>query len=147
MNAAPPALLEQRDRSSAVANEREDKMPQALSILIVEDDALIGMLLAEMLEAMGHDVCAIEVTESDAVRAAIRYRPHLMIVDARLGEGSGVAAVTEILRTRFIPHVFVSGDISAVQALSPGAIMMQKPYREADLTRAIERALGMASLS
>ena len=39
----------------------------ALSILVVEDDAMIGMLLGEMLEEMGYDVCAIAATEEDAV--------------------------------------------------------------------------------
>ena len=47
---------------------------KALRILIVEDDALIGMLLAEMLEDMGHGLCAIEATEADAVTAVIRCR-------------------------------------------------------------------------
>jgi DNA-binding NarL/FixJ family response regulator len=55
----------------------------ALSVLVVEDDALIGMLLAEMLEDMGHNVCAIANAEEDAVADATRYKPGLMIVDAR----------------------------------------------------------------
>jgi DNA-binding response OmpR family regulator len=42
-------------------------MMKALSVLIVEDDAMIGMLLAEMLGEMGYDVCAIAATEEDAV--------------------------------------------------------------------------------
>ena len=33
-----------------------------LRIMVVEDDMLIGMLLGEMLEAMGHEICAIERT-------------------------------------------------------------------------------------
>jgi DNA-binding response OmpR family regulator len=73
---------------------------KALNVLVVEDDALIGMLFADVLAAMGHDVCAIEATEADAVAAAARYKPDLMIVDARLRDGSGVSAVEEILRTR-----------------------------------------------
>ena len=89
----------------------------ALRVLVVEDDAIIGALLAEMLEGMGHDVCAVEATEADAVTAAARWRPDLMIVDVRLGEGSGVSAVDEIHRTGPIPHVFVSADIARLQAL------------------------------
>jgi DNA-binding NtrC family response regulator len=114
---------------------------KALRILVVEDDNIIGMLLAEMLQEMGHDVCAIEATEADAVTAAARCGPDLMIVDVRLGEGSGVAAVEKILRTRPVPHVFASGNISVVQALKPSAVVIQKPYRESDLTKAIQRAL------
>ena len=119
----------------------------ALRVLVVEDDAIIGALLAEMLEGMGHDVCAVEGTEADAVAAAARWRPDLMIVDVRLGDGSGVAAVDEIHRAGPIPHVFVSADISRLQALRPGAAIIQKPYREADLARVIRRALDAPAVS
>jgi DNA-binding response OmpR family regulator len=117
----------------------------ALRILVVEDDAMIGMMLAEMLEELGHDVCSIEATEADAVTAADRCRPDLMIVDVRLGEGNGVSAVTEILRAGPVPHLFVSGDISRLHELRPGAVAIQKPYRESDLIRAIQLALDAAS--
>jgi CheY-like chemotaxis protein len=113
----------------------------ALRVLVVEDDAVIGMLLAEMLEDMGHDVCAVEATEANAVIAAARWHPDLMIVDVRLGEGSGVAAVEEIHRAGPVPHVFVSADLSTVRLLRPNAAMLQKPYREVDLARVIQLAL------
>jgi len=118
----------------------------ALRILVVEDDAVIGALLAEMLEGMGHDVCAVEATEADAVTAAARWQPDLMIVDVRLGEGSGVSAVDEIHRAGPIPHVFVSADISRLRALRPGAAIIQKPYGEADLARVMQRALDAPSV-
>jgi CheY-like chemotaxis protein len=120
---------------------------KTLRILVVEDDFWIGTLLAEMLEEMGHDVISVEATEADAVAAAIRCKPDLMIVDVRLGDGSGVSAVEEILRARPVPYLFVSGDISMAQALSPGEVFILKPFREADITRAIERALGIAAAS
>ena len=115
---------------------------RALRVLVVEDNAIIGMLLAEVLAGMGHDVCAIEATESDAVTAAVRCKPELMIVDVQLGDGSGVSAVEKILLIGFVPHVFVSGDTLGVRALRPGAVVIQKPFRESDLTRAIQCALG-----
>jgi DNA-binding response OmpR family regulator len=115
---------------------------KALRILVVEDDALIGMLVADVLTEMGHEVCAIAATEATAVTAALRCNPDLMIVDARLGKGSGVSAVEKILRTGFVPHVFVSGDISSVRARRPDAVLIQKPFREPELARAIRRALA-----
>ena len=120
---------------------------KALRVLVVEDEILIGMLLADALEAMGCEVCAIEASETGAVAAAARYNPDLMIVDARLRDGSGVSAVEEILRTGWVPHVFVSGETSTIQALRPGAIVIQKPFREMDLSRAIQRALDAAASS
>jgi two-component system, response regulator PdtaR len=119
----------------------------ALRILVVEDESTIAMLLAEVLVGMGHEVCAIAATETEAVAAAARSRPDLMIVDARLGDGSGVSAVEEILRAGFIPHVFVTAEASRVQALRPSAVVIQKPFREADLARAIQRALDVTPAS
>ena len=113
-----------------------------LHVLVVEDDAMIGALLAEMLTEMGHAVDAIESTETAAIAAANRSRPQLMIVDVGLAEGSGVAAVDNILRAGPIPHVFMSGDVSRVRVLRPGAVTLQKPFRESDLLRAIRRALS-----
>jgi two-component system, response regulator PdtaR len=118
---------------------------QALRVLVVEDDPMIGILLAEMLEGMGHDVCAIETTEAAAVSAASEYRPGLMIVDARMGEGSGVSAVDKILRTRFVPHLFITGNISKISALRPDAVVLEKPFREPELARAIQRAIDLAA--
>jgi DNA-binding response OmpR family regulator len=114
---------------------------KSLSVLVVEDDFMIGMLLAEMLEGMGHTVCAIDATAADAVASAARCRPDLMIVDAALGDESGVSAVEKICRTGSVPHLFVSGDISGVKALRPTAVVVQKPFHESDLTSGIQRAL------
>jgi len=120
---------------------------KALRVLVVEDDAMIGVLLGEMLEGMGCDVCGIEATEADAVTAAQRCRPDLIIVDVQLGEGSGVSAIDAIHRAGPVPHVFVSGDIARIRALRPDSIAIQKPYRESELALVMQRALGTASVS
>ena len=112
------------------------------TILIVEDDAMIAMLLAEMLEAMGHSVCAIEATEAGAVAAALAHGPGLMIVDAHLQQGSGVAAIATIGATQSIPCILVSGDIAEIRGNDRRAIILEKPYTEAGLAVAISRALA-----
>ena len=124
---------------------KQSESVKALRVLVVEDEILIGMLLADALGAMGYEVCAIEATETGAVAAAARCNPDLMIVDARLRDGSGVSAVEEILRTGWVPHLFVSGETSTILALRPGAIVIQKPFRDTDLHRAIQRALDAAA--
>jgi len=112
----------------------------SLRILIVEDDAMIGWLLGDMLELMGHKVSAIETTEDGAVAAAARYTPDMMIVDAQLRVGSGLAAVERILRDRFVPHVFVTGDLRGVRKLRPSAVVIAKPFTEAGLVEAMKSA-------
>ncbi len=115
-----------------------------LRILIVEDDAMIGMLLGEILEAMGHSVCAIATTEDNAVRDALALDPELMIVDMHLRKGDGASAVATISQSRHIPFVIVSGDTSDARGMPPGAVVLAKPYDEAGLAAAMARALKLA---
>jgi DNA-binding response OmpR family regulator len=116
----------------------------ALSVLIVEDDAMIGILLAEILGEMGYSVCAVSATEDDAVADAARYHPGLMIVDERLREGSGISAVDRILRDGPVPCVFISGAVQ--HRTRAGAMSLQKPFAEADLVRAIQYVVDGAGV-
>ena len=120
---------------------------KALRVLVVEDDALIAMLLAELLAGMGHVVCATASTEGEAVDAAAHYRPDLMIVDAGLGRGSGVSAVEEICRAQPLAHLFISGDAERVRLHRPDAVVVRKPFRQAELISAIEIAVATAAAS
>ena len=117
----------------------------ALRILLVEDNAIIAMALADLLKGGGHEVCAIAETESEAVAAADRCKPDLMIVDPNLYEGSGVSAVEKILVGGFVPHLFMTGDASQVQELVPGAIILRKPFKFNDLLRAIEQSIQLSA--
>lgn len=115
-------------------------MAKGLRIVIVEDDALIAMDLADLLLGMGHDVRAIAQTENEAVGAASRSEPDLMIVDCNLVEGSGVSAMRRILTHGFVPHFFVTGDPSRLSELSPDAIVVAKPYTMHGLVTGIAKA-------
>ena len=113
----------------------------AVRILIAEDDGMIAFCLEELLSAMGYQICAIASDEAETIAAAAQYAPSLMIVDEGLRYGSGIAAVTEILKTGFVPHIFATGDCSRVLAHDSDAIVLQKPYTAQALSRAIDRAL------
>jgi two-component system, response regulator PdtaR len=112
---------------------------KVLRVLLVEDDVLIAMLLTEMMRSMGHNIVAIATTERAAIEAAGRYKPDLMIVDARLSEGSGISAVQTILRAGPMPHVFISGGL--VNRPPPDAVMLRKPFTENELVQAVRRAV------
>ena len=141
---APRARSEQPPGEPREGSDPAGRAPNrpGWRILVVEDDILIQMVMGETLVSMGHEVCAVAATEEEAVQAALRSRPYLMIVDWHLGPGSGLAAVRQILRTRAIPHIFVSGDVLGVDQLSPGAVALQKPFQEPELARAIARAMS-----
>ena len=65
-----------------------------------------------------------------------------MIVDVGLGEASGIAAVKAILRSGFVPHVFVTGEAFSGVSLGPDTVLIRKPFRVSDLDQAIQRALA-----
>jgi len=115
---------------------------EPLRILIVEDDLMVGPLFAEMLEDLGHVVCAVETHAERAVAAAARCKPDVMIVDIGLADEDGISAVREILRHGFVPHVFVTGDVIRDAALDLETVFIQKPFRAPDIQAAIRHALA-----
>ena len=117
---------------------------RALKILIIEDEAIIGMLLSEVLIGMGHSVIAVVGTESSAIALAAEHLPDFLIVDAGLTMGNGISAVDNILTTHFIPHIFTTGDMLKVRLEKPDAIILEKPFHEAELAQAIGLALAQS---
>jgi len=123
---------------------RETDIPTVcLRVMIVDDEAMIAEFLTDVIEGLGHDVCAVADTEDEAVIAAELTAPDLMIVDANLLAGSGPAAVDRIVRDRHVPHIFMSGDRGTLASLHP-AVTLSKPFSERELARAIERATRTA---
>lgn len=119
---------------------------RALRVLIIEDEPLIALLFEDVLSELGHEVCASERTEADAIAAAARCHPELIISDARLHEGSGIDAVTEINKGGFVPHIFVTGDALDHRSLNPAAGILRKPFDERQLIAAIKNAMEPANL-
>lgn len=113
---------------------------EGLGIVIVEDDALIAMDLADLLIGMGHDVRAIAQTESEAVAAALRCQPDLMIVDGQLAEGSGMEAMRQIQATGHVAHFYITGDPLRIAGLSADVVVVAKPFTLNDLASGIARA-------
>lgn len=118
----------------------------SLKILIVEDEAIIGMLLTEVLVGMGHSVIGVVGTESAAITSAAEYLPDFLIVDDGLATGNGVSAVDKIVANRFVPHIFTTGNVLEVRRLKPDAIILDKPFHEVELAEAIDQALDRAAL-
>lgn len=112
------------------------------TILIIEDDELIAEVLADMVEMMGHSVAGIAETEKKAVALAAQTQPDFLICDVTLEEGSGIDAARAICATRPVPHIFASGDIARVKAVNPQAIVLEKPFKQNDVAKAIEEAVA-----
>ena len=120
---------------------------QPLRVLVIEDDALIAMMLAEVLGDMGHKVCATAGTPAEAIAAARQENPDLVLSDVKLRDGNGIDAVEEILRSQPVPHMFMTGDIVGLKLRLPDAVVVRKPFSSNMLAKAIERALEVGPAS
>ena len=57
-----------------------------LSILLVEDDALIGPLLVEILAGLGYKTVGLQTTEDGAVAEVARSKPDLYDLRRHAGQ-------------------------------------------------------------
>ena len=77
---------------------REISNQPSTKVLIIEDEPIISLDLQSIVREMGHTVAAIATTRDEAVRAARRTEPGLVLADIKLADGSsGIDAVRQIL--------------------------------------------------
>jgi two-component system, NarL family, response regulator DevR len=69
---------------------------QQLRVVLVDDHEIVRGGLRSMLESAGIEVVAEAGTAREAVAAALATRPDVVLMDVRLGSGSGVEATREI---------------------------------------------------
>ena len=114
-----------------------------LTILVAEDDALQALVLGDILEEMGHKVCAVTSTVSGALAAVASYHPTLLIVDAWLKDGSSLTLIDKVCEKGHVPHLFATGDVAKIKLARPNAVVIQKPYTVFELEKAIDRAIAV----
>jgi len=107
--------------------------PDDKRVLLVEDEPLVSMMLADMLSAFGHKVDGPYSRFSDAVTAAKSNNLQAGILDVNLG-GEKTYAVANILTDRKIPFAFVTGyGPDTIVSAFAHAPVLQKPIEAAKL--------------
>ena len=97
------------------------------SVLLVEDEALIRMMVADMLTDLGHTVADEAGDLASALERANRGGFDLAILDVRLKDQS-IEPVAEVLASRNIPFAFASGyGADGVPERFQGRPRLQKP--------------------
>jgi PAS domain S-box-containing protein len=96
-------------------------------VLVVEDEALVGIMIQECLTEFGFQIVGPVCTASDALQAAKDGNFDAAILDINLGDGM-VYQVAEILARRQVPFVFVTGyDADSVDSRFREIPVLQKP--------------------
>jgi DNA-binding response OmpR family regulator len=119
-------------------------MSQARSILIVEDEPLIAMMLEDFILSIGHEVSGNCDTVKGALEQVEQGRFDLAILDVNL-KGESVWPVAAALREKGTPFVLASGghvDPPPVEFRS--VPMIEKPYTIDRVTPIIDAALAQS---
>jgi len=121
-----------------------------MNILIVEDEAVVAMDIAQQLEALGYTIDAIADTGEDALMQAHRQMPDLVLMDICLkGKMDGIQTAALLRRIAPTPIIYLTAlsdkkTVARARDTEPEAYLL-KPFNEQELSIAIELALYKAS--
>lgn len=138
---------------AADARAAAGALPEGLldrPVLVLEDEAMIAWMLESLLEDLGFADITITSSGEEAIEAADRLRPGLILSDINLGPSGidGVEAAAAIRRSLHAPVIFVSGYAGpdARERIArdiPDALVLRKPIQPDEIRRAIEQAAAM----
>jgi CheY-like chemotaxis protein len=116
-------------------------LAERLRILIVEDEMLVAMNIEDMLLDLGHEVAGIAGRLAPALTLAADAEIDAAILDVNLA-GEQSFPIADLLDTRGIPFLFATGyGLGGIQDRYRSRVVLQKPFRQADLGAALARAM------
>jgi CheY-like chemotaxis protein len=120
---------------------RQKRAPRKLCVLVVDDDPLVLMNTAAMLEDLGHDV--LEATSGEqALRMLRRGNGVDLVITDQLMPGMTGSQLIAVIRSERpeLPIILATG-YSDVQAVPDASLpRLAKPFFQADLARVIATA-------
>src|SRR5215831_2304407 len=115
----------------------------ASRVLLVEDEFLLNMMLAEALEQHGFEVHSV-YNAKDALEHLTCGAPcDILLTDINLAggiDGTVLAKLARKLRPN-LPVVYASGSVGQLERLAamPGTVFVAKPYNPDNLCRMLKR--------
>jgi len=120
------------------------KMNGGPRVLVVEDEALVAMMIQECLAEFGYQVIGPISTTTEAATKAKDGQFEAAVLDINLGDGA-VYPIADILAARGVPFVFVTGyEADSVDSRFRNIPILQKPI-ERDMLRRIFAVTAKAS--
>jgi light-regulated signal transduction histidine kinase (bacteriophytochrome) len=120
--------------------------PRGARVLVVEDDGVLALDLAETLDDLGYTVAGTATRGEEAIDLARRLHPNLILMDVGLaGDIDGIAAAEAIREEHDVPVVFLTAhaddDTLHRATRSDASAYLVKPFKPPDLRCVIEIAL------
>lgn len=137
-----PRLIQRRAGHRSVDSGGEHNLPlQGRGILLVEDEAMVAMLLEDMLNQLGCHVVEVASRVDTALQAVDARTFDVAILDVNL-KGETSYPVADLLGLRKMPFLFATGyGIQAIPEPYRQHIVLQKPFRKQELEEALLSAL------
>ena len=116
------------------------------SVFLVEDEVMIRMMVADMLEELGYSVAAEAGEINEAIRLAQSTHFDLAILDVNVN-GKVISPVAELIKARNRPFIFATGyGSSGLPEEYRDRPALQKPFQIETLGRMIDVALKRATV-
>jgi len=115
-------------------------------ILVVEDEVIIAMEIADRLKSMGYDVLRIVANGQMAIESVLKEKPDLILMDIMIqGDIDGIETATKIHEFSDVPVIYLTAnaDESTLERakVSDAFGYLIKPFEEKELNTTIEMAL------
>jgi two-component SAPR family response regulator len=112
-------------------------------ILIVEDQAMVSMIIEDILLDLGDEIVGPAAKLDHALTLALQADIDIAILDINV-DGLVVFPVADVLRYRGIPFIFSTGyDAHALPLRFQGCPVLFKPFSYQNLCDMLNRVLSM----
>ncbi len=138
-------LPEEAVRDEFARAKHELRAQPPTRVLIIEDEPVIALDVARIVEGSGHSVTGIATTHREAVELARTELPGLVLADIQLADdSSGIDAVKEILGHYDVPVIFITAfpDRLLTGERPEPTFLITKPFDPEILNVAISQALA-----
>ena len=110
--------------------------------LIIEDNMLVGRFIEDRLTALGFGSFDHAWTEEQAVAAALKRFPDLVIIGDDVTTGCGFSAALRICRIEDVPVLVVSANGAVRRGKWPDDVSMYGPCALQDIDRVVGSLSG-----
>ena len=120
--------------------------PSGGSVFLVEDEVMIRMMVADMLEELGYTVAAEAGEINEAIRLAQTTYYDLAILDVNVN-GKVISPVADLVKANNRPFIFATGyGSSGLPEEYRDRPSLQKPFQVETLGKVIEATLRSAAV-
>ena len=120
-------------------------MPQT-TILVVEDERIVGLHLKQQLVKLGYKVSAVVSSGADALRVVSERRPDVVLMDIHIdGDIDGIETAKQIKTDYTLPLIYLTafsgeGVLQRARETKPFGYLI-KPFSDRELHATIQMAL------